>query len=219
MPNLGRTGGILQITVIFICPLPPLLLVFDGLGIFHHKHCRYENDHAADGKDDLAGDGEHQGIEPRCVEHIQKRDIAYYKADHHPILLFHLSEHGLQLVVDDSHVGQLGHDGQERILQRSVILTGDQGVAPFLVDAVADLFLQISQCGFKVGGDHHCIADKGLKDPLHGRLKVDDILLNRTEDVIGTDIRGGNDRQRRRLIQYGVPQNKLNRFLKGDDSE
>ena len=28
-----------------------------------------------------------------------------------------------------------------------------------------------------------------------------------------------SDSLRRRLIQYGVPQNKLNRFLKGDDSE
>ena len=28
-----------------------------------------------------------------------------------------------------------------------------------------------------------------------------------------------SDSLRRRLVQYGVPQNKLNRFLKGDDSE
>ena len=50
--------------------LQPLFFVLNGLGVFHHKHCRYENDHAADGKDDLAGDGEHQGFEPRRVEHI-----------------------------------------------------------------------------------------------------------------------------------------------------
>lgn len=72
---------------------------------------------------------------------------------------------------------------------------------------------------------------KALRDEIIARFPLDYCLYNYeiTKNTIEDEqfiIEGHfckpnmmSDSLRRRLIQYGVPQNKLNRFLKGDDSE
>ena len=81
----------------------------------------------------------------------KQRDIGNYEYNHHPVFLPHLAEHGFQFVVYDPHVSQLADNREQCIFQRSVVLTGDERVAPFAVYFVVDLFFQIANRRFYVG--------------------------------------------------------------------
>jgi len=164
---------------------PPIL---NRLRKLEHKCKRHQNHHTTDRKNRLAGEREHQRIEPVLVQQIHQRDIADHQHHHREILLLHFPEHGFQLVVDDSHICQFPDDGQERIFQRPVILTGNQGIAPFLKDSVVYLLPQIPQSLFHVGGDHHGIAYEGLENLTDRWFQIGQVLVHRAKDVIGSDI-------------------------------
>lgn len=112
---------------------------------------------------------------------------------HHPILGTGCGQHTLDLVVDDSDIGELRNDGHQRILEGSVILTGNQGITPLVKDRVADLLLEVSDRLLHVGGDHHVFSNEAGEDVLHGRLEILHVFLDSRDDIIGSDVGGRDD--------------------------
>ena len=79
-------------------------------------------------------------------------------------------------------------DRHQGILERSVVLTSDQRVYPFMEDLIVHLILEVSDGAFQVGGDHGRLAYEARKDILDGGLEVVQILPYSRDDIVRTNV-------------------------------